>query len=535
MTARTIATAKPMDLSQLKLMVIEQALGMWRFRWAALAAAWVIALAGWLFILLMPNRYDASARVYVNTDSILKPLLAGLAVPTDTLSQVGMMTQAMLSRPQLEAVARDTGLLEMAKTPEDVEALLEVIKTRISITKAQGQDIYVIAVQDTIPTRARDVVQALLTNFMQNSLTADRSDSVQAQKFIESQIGVYEGRLSEAEERLAEFKKRNVGLMPGEGGDYFERMQTAQSALQALEGQIAAVAQRKAELERQLEGEEPSFGLADPTKSMGGGGSTSVDGTIATFEAQLEQLRLKFTEKHPDIVNVNKTLEDLYRLRDDERARNRLLSGGKSASASLQMNPVYQDMRMSLSRAEVELASLRSQIGEKRAAVGYLRRMIDTIPEVEAQLNRLNRDYEVVKTQHDALLGRLESARLADQVQQDNEAVSFDILEPPREPLLPSAPNRFLLNLVALLGGLGIGGFIAFVLNKFDPVYFSTTQLKNEFHVPIFGTLPRSTTALIPDQVRPFALGAGALVVVCLLVNVAGSAGLAPLKQLVAG
>jgi len=320
--------------------------------------------------------------------------------------------------------------------------------------------------------------------------------------------------------------------MPGEGGDYFVRMQTAQSALDSLEAEIAAVAQRKAELERQLEGEEPTFGLADPTKSMGGGGSTSVDGTIASFETQLEQLRLKLTDKHPDVVNVKKTLEDLYRLRDEERARNRSLGGGSSAASALQMNPVYQDMRMALSRAEVELASLRSQLGEKRSAVGYLRRMIDTIPEVEAQLNRLNRDYEVVKRQHDALLERLESARLADQVQQDNEAVSFDILEPPREPLLPAAPNRLLLNLLAMLVGLGAGAFVAFVLNKLDPVFFSTSHLKQALELPVFGNLPRSAARTPPDELRPVAINVGVLVLVCVVINVVGRSGLAPLANL---
>ncbi|MDP2324496.1 MAG: chain-length determining protein [Gammaproteobacteria bacterium] len=526
---------KPKDTAHLRLMIIEHALGMWRFRWVALTVAWMLAVAGWLFILSMPNRYDAAARVYVNTDSILKPLLAGLAVPTDTLSQVGMMTQAMLSRPQLETVAAETGLMAKARTPEEIESLLTQIRTRISITKAQGEDIYVIAFQDPSPTMARDVVQALLTSFMQNSLTADRSDSVQAQKFIESQIAVYEKRLVEAEERLAAFKKNNVGLMPGEGGDYFARMQTAQAALQTLQGEISAVTQRKSELERQLEGEEPTFGLADPSKGMAGGGATSVDATIGSFESQLEQLRLKFTDKHPDIVNVQKTLEDLYRLRDEERARNRTISGGTSASAALNMNPVYQDMRMALSRAEVELAGLRSQLAAKQGSVSYLRRMIDTIPEVEAQLNRLNRDYEVVKRQHDALLGRLESARLADQVQQDSEAVSFDILEPPREPLLPAAPNRLILNLFVLVAGLGAGSFLAFALNKLDPVFYSSSHLKEALQVPVFGTLPRRSAAVVPDQFRPFALGTGALVFLCIIVNLVGQNGLAPLKQLLAG
>ena len=150
-----MAPAKPMDVAHLRLMLIEQAFGMWRFRWLALALAWIIAIAGWVFILMMPNRYDASARVYVNTETILKPLLEGLAVKTDTLSQVGMMTQALLSRPQLEAVATNTGLMPENTTPETSEILVSDIRKRIAITKAQGEDIYVISYQDRSPTMAR--------------------------------------------------------------------------------------------------------------------------------------------------------------------------------------------------------------------------------------------------------------------------------------------------------------------------------------------------------------------------------------------
>jgi hypothetical protein len=161
--------------------------------------------------------------------------------------------------------------------------------------------------------------------------------------------------------------------------------------------------------------------------------------------------------------------------------------------------------------------------------------MIDTIPEVEAQLNRLNRDYEVVKRQHDALLERLESARLADQVQIDNEGVSFDILEPAREPLVPASPDRLLLNLLALVAGLGLGGFVAFVMNRLDPVFFSPTHLKQSLNVPVFGTLPRAASAPVLDERRPFAMAAGGLLVACAVIMVVGSQGLEPLQKWLAG
>ena len=92
-------------LAQLLLMLR----GAWRYRWPALALAWAVALAGWLAVAVMPDRFEARTRVYVDTESLLKPLLEGIAVDRDVMSQVSMMQSVMKSRPNLEKVAPQDG------------------------------------------------------------------------------------------------------------------------------------------------------------------------------------------------------------------------------------------------------------------------------------------------------------------------------------------------------------------------------------------------------------------------------------------
>lgn len=472
-----------MDLRQLTSDLVEDAYGMWRFRWAALTAAWVVALLGWIWVLQMPNQYVATARVYVDTKTMLKPLMRDLTVDSNTLSDVAMVTEALLSRPQLKSVALETGLEARATTPEQLERLLTGLKTSVTIDKAPRDDIYTISYRDYDPAMARNVVQVILTNFMENSLRKDRTNSVQAQQFLTQQIKLYEQRLVEAEDRLAEFKKKNVGLMPGEGGDYFARLDTAQAALKQTQTQYAELQNRRAELQRQVAGEEPVIGMSGSSTVAGG---TSVDGAIADLENQLADLQVKFTEKHPDVVRIKQTLADLEKVRENELKKARVAA---PVSNPLDTNPVYQQMRVSLSATEVELASLSTQLAQRQAAVGSLRRSVDTIPEVEAQLNRLNRDYDIVKAQYDALVKRLESARLTEEVQAEKEDVTFDVIEPPRLPLIPTAPNRILLFCGVLAAALiaGLGG--AFLLNQHSPVFFSTRKLRLATGLPIFGSV----------------------------------------------
>ncbi|MCE7902161.1 MAG: hypothetical protein DYH20_05735 [Gammaproteobacteria bacterium PRO9] len=146
-------------------------------------------------------------------------------------------------------------------------------------------------------------------------------------------------------------------------------------------------------------------------------------------------------------------------------------------------------MRVSLSATEVELASLQTQLAQRQATVSSLRRAVDTIPEVEAELNRLNRDYGIVKAQYDALVKRLESARLTEEVQAEKEDVTFDVIEPPRLPLFPTAPNRILLYCGVLVAALiaGLGG--AFLLNQHSPVFYSGKKLRQATGLPIFGSV----------------------------------------------
>lgn len=511
-----------MELRQFTSDLVEDAFGMWRYRWQALAIAWVLAVAGWAWVLLLPNQYDATARVYVDTETVLKPLLRDLTVNTDTLSDVALVTEALLSQPQLKAVALETGLESRATTPEQLERLVAGLKQTISIQKMPKQDIFNISYRDSNPEMARNVVQVLLTSFMENSLSKNRRSSVNAQQFLAQQIKLYEQRLEEAESRLAEFKKQNVGLMPGEGGDYFARLATAEAALKQTQSQVSELQQRRNELLRQVEGEEPVIGMSGAT--MGASG-TSVDGAITDLETQLSDLRVKFTDKHPDVVRVTQTLEDMYKVRESERQKAR--SQGP-ASNPLETNPVYQQMRVSLSSTEVELASLRSQLGQRAQAVSSLRKSVDTIPEVEAQLNRLNRDYNVVKAQYDALVQRLESARLSEEVQADKEQVTFDVIEPPRLPLFPTAPNRILLYSAVLAASLLAGIAAAFFLNQHSPVFYSGRKLRAATGLPIFGYVSVARAQPMGRRDAMFAAIASGLLVAFLLLMVVGAAGVAP-------
>lgn len=478
--------------------ILDRLRGSWRFRWWALIAAWAFCIFGWVFVIAMPNVYEANARVYVDSQTALRPLLKGMAVEPDVESELSIVRQALLSRPQLQAVARKTDLDLRAKTPEAMDELVKSLQKRIVVTtdvakrNSATDGLYRITFQDHSREKALEVVESLLNTFVEDTLGSKRSGQKVAQRFLDEQIAGYEKQLIEAENRLAEFKKANVGTMPGEDGDYFKRLQTEMSGAADVQKTLLLAETRRNELARQLAGEEPymfGFDAAANTQPAEGGDLTY---RIQELESRLEDLLLKYTEKHPEVVASRNTIAELKRQQGAELER--VAKGGRasgSMASSLKSNPIFQGIQSEIKRTEVQIAELRQDLAQRNARVASLKRLVDTVPEVEAELARLNRDYEVTRTQYRDLVQRREMSRLSEDADKEG-VVKFQRIDPPTVSFEPVAPKRVLLLFIVLLLGLTLGLAIAYLLNELRPVYQNVRVLGELTGLPVLGSVSRT-------------------------------------------
>ncbi len=503
--------------------------GAWRYRWLALSLAWGIAMAGWLWVLMLPDEYEAKTQVYVDTESALLPLVEGLAVRTDVMTEVNMMTVVLVSRPQLERVARDTDLDLRATDAREWEMLIRELRKRIRIGGDARRNLYEIQYYDEDRDMALKVVRSLLNVFVEDTLGETTQDNTAAERFLLQQKAEYEQRLREDEQALADFKKANVGVMPSDRGDYYARLQAALAEIEYTQSQLSSAATRRNELRRQIAGEEPVFDIMPG--STGGAGGTSHDATIVNLEAQLANALLRYTEKHPDVTGLRETIAQL-----EEKRRQEIMAMGGGIAPGLAENPVYQQMRIGLSEAEVEVVSLQAQLGQQRKRADELKRLVDTVPEVEAQLAELTRGYEITSRTYEDIRRRLERAQMSRDVAQA-QPVGFRIIEPPAALLEPVAPNRPVLMSLMLVGGLAAGIALALFLSQVHPVFSDRRQLRAVTGLPVLGTIHLITTAAERARRRvalgSFALGFASLIgALAVAVMFAGS-GARFLQQLV--
>jgi polysaccharide chain length determinant protein (PEP-CTERM system associated) len=485
--------------------LLDHVRGLWRFRRWGMAVAWAVCAIGWLVVIALPPVYEANSRVYVDATAVLRPLLAGIAVEQDVGAQLNFVRQALLSRPQLERVARETDLDLEADTPAEKEKLLADLRDDIVIESVNesavqggrrdesGSSLFRISYRADSKDDALNVVRTLVTSFVEDTLGGKRSGSEAAQRFLQEQVRGYDQRLADAEMRLAEFKKKYLGLTPGAGGDFFSRLQVAEDGIQRTQASLNVALNRRAVLDRQIKGEQAV--LATPAGSVpgaqGAGLTTMTSLQIQQAEERLQDLLTRYTEKHPDVVATQETLKQLRARQELELAEMRRSAAAGQSVSGLNANPVYQQIQAQLNQVDVEIAALRSELSVHQQNAARLRGMMDTAPEVEAEYARLMRDYDVVKAQYNELVSRLDRAKISEEAEQTG-VIRFEVIDPPSVNIEPVAPNRPLLIALVLLTGLLAGFGLAFVLNQTRPVFDNVRSLSDVTGLPVLGAVSRT-------------------------------------------
>lgn len=456
----------------------------WKWRWLAVAVAWPVGLICAAVVSFVPNRYEASAKVYVDTQTVLKPLMNGLAYQPDIEQQVRMLARTLVSRPNIEQVLNKIGPPEMQRDAIRREKEIGRLMKEVKVEGTGGTNLYSITYREPNAEQARKLVEAMVDLFVASTTGQKRRDSEDAGRFIDDQIKSYEAKLSEAENRLKDFKLKNFGYTGVASQDYFSRISALSDQVAQLRLQLASAEQQRDAYRRDLAQEEPQLppGLSGTGQVV----QSELDVRLEAQHRQLDDLLRRYTEAHPDVVSARRIIAQLEaqkRREADARTRD---GAGRSAATS----PVYQRLRIALAETDAQVASLRSQLGLKQAELDESRRKASEVPKVEAELAQLNRDYDVIRRNYETLVGRRESASLGLKLDESNRLADFRIVEPPRVAPYAVFPSRSVLALLSILASLAAGIGAALLRERLRPTFHDTAGLQQAFgNRPVIGSV----------------------------------------------
>jgi len=500
------------ELQQTIDMILDYIRGIWLKKRYVMLCSWLICPIGFGYVAMMPDVYKSEAVVFVDTRSMLQPLLSGLAIQTNPQQEIAMMAQTLLSRSNIEIIARESDLDITVNTAEGYTNLINALSNSIRLNRTGRNNIYNISYSNRNPELAKRVVQETLDLFVEGSLGNNRRDTDTASRFLDEQISEYETRLIEAEQRLADFQRRYNDILPV-SGSFYSTLQGATSNLENTQLQIRELQQQVTSLKSQMSSGRATDGFdvrqGDNTPVI----TTRYDNRIKSLEEKIDQLKLRFTDQHPDVIEAKNLLASLEESRQEEIKAYFSATGEEGDDANL--SPLATELKLEISRLEGQIASLRVRESDFEAKIQELRNKIDLVPQIEAESTALNRDYGITKQKYEELLRRKEAAELSRRADVSSEELQFRIIEPPLVPAKPTGPKRLMFYTGVLVAGFGIGIALAFAISQLRPVLVRGRQLTALTSFPILGAVTHLNLKQIQRKNRirvfVFILSSGAI------------------------
>ena len=494
-----------LGVSNLQALLRRYLLGIWRWRWVVLGVTWVVCLAGWAFVNRIPNQYEANARLYVDSDAVLTPLLRGLALDNNPYNQLDVLPRTLLSRPNMEKLISKTDLELKVRSPSDLERMVAGLAVAIKITP-QTRNLFTIGYRNTQPKLAYDVVQTMLSIFVESKTGNNRSDMENARQFLEQQIANYEEKLRRAESQRAAFNAKYLDLLPDNNG--YSKLDAARTAVATLQDQLKQVGLRE-ELARQQLAATPTTISPDQLTEVGGAAAPTPPAC-----QELEAAQAKFTDRNPTVVTLRATCDEQRKL---AAAHPPLTGAHPAAGGGVIANPVAEKLRLQIFDLEAAAASLKQQITDKIAQRDRLDAIARGAPGLMAEYTDMNRDYEVLRRNYEELIGRREAMRLSAAADSNAEKIKLQVVDPPQVPQIPVAPNRIALITGVLPLGIAAGIAVGLLLQQFDTSFHTIEELR-ALGLPVVGSISLVAARLpLHRRLMPAAGFAVALLLLCAL------------------
>ena len=445
----------------------------WHRRWLALAVAWGVAVLGWLVVAMIPNSYEAKARIFVQLDDVLAEQI-GIANSGE--KEIERVRQTLVSSVNLEKVIRGTKLGETVETQRDMEKAIASLTEKVAVKSEEGSLFELSAtvgkgdLSDAENAKlSQEVVQKLIDIFREENIAGNRGEVAETVVFLDQQLEERKKELEEAEQRRLAFEAENPELIGGSDA-LNARLTGLRTEMRGVEADLAAAQSALAAINGQLAG--------TPRSIAGAAGTGGATGALGQARSELAGLQARgLTDSHPDVVAMKKRIALL-----EPQAAREGPGGGVSNPAYTSLVSIRAEREANVQALTARKAALQSELTGMMANQG-------DEPAVAAEANRISRDYEVLKDKYDEILKNREEMRLRGQVETERSSFRFEVIDAATVPNVPAAPNRPLLLIGMLLAGVAAGAGVAFALGQLRSTFATTVKLERAMDLPVLGAI----------------------------------------------
>lgn len=481
-----------------------------RHGWFSMAA-FLTWLAVWSVSWIIPSVYRSGALILVEQASVPQQYVVS-NIAMDMKNRLDSMTQQILSRTRLLHLIDNLNLYANDRNRLSTDELIERMRKDIDIELVRSPDrdvtafnVYYLA-RD--PRVAQQVTSELTNLFISENLEFRQQLSEGTTEFLGSQLEEARKSLAEQEQRIREFKDKNLGELPTQLQGNIQILSGLQGQLQAEQDAFGRAKQQNIYLESLL-AEYRDAQMSTKNDDTAPQGLPAIDQELTRLKSQLRDLLSRYTEKHPDVRKLKEQIAKTEGMKQQIQADLRAgasSSEGKGdkageASAYAESTPMME-LQSQLKANQAEIANRQQSVQELKTRIAEYQSRLNQTPVREQQLADLSRDYDQSRTNYESLLAKKDQSELATNLEKRQRGEHFRIVDPASLPTKPFWPNRLVVNLIGLLGGLVVGAVVAGVMESADDRLYGEKELRALVPLEVLVELPPIPTVAELERER---------------------------------
>lgn len=452
----------------------------------------VIIPIGAIAVMLLPAKYTAQGTILVESQQIPSELVRS-TINSYAQERIQTIRQRVMTRNRLLEVADEYNLFPKnlgLSESERVRLMRQRLRVDLITSNMRGSKdgtiAFTVAYTDGDRSKAYRVANKFMTLFLDEDVRARTAGASNTTEFFVREAARLRELVANIEGRISTFKAENADALPEHLDLHLTTLERLRRDFTLAQTQVSQLEEEKRFLETQL-----ISGVAS---------ENPLTRDLARLEAELATLRATYHETYPAIVSKKEEIASIRRQlapdRDIEQLRFKLIEA-ESKLRGVERAPDATEESIAAAEADVEKArvalsdriaeesrksasditgvqlegriavinnrirTLNKQAEQTKEEISDLEARIAKIPEVERGLSALTRDYDNVFREYQDVLAKQQDAQLAENLEENQQAEKFSILEPALAPEEPSSPNRTQLIVLVVMVGFMAGGMLA--------------------------------------------------------------------------
>lgn len=447
---------------------------------------------------ILPNRYTSRTLVLIEGQKVPEKYVTNV-VNDDLAERLATMQEQILSRTRLQPIIERFGLYKDDINKVPMEDLVDRMRKNVEVNPvkaefqstrpgAQGLPGFFISFTADNPRLAQQVCAEITSMFMSENLKAREQSAQGTTEFLAKQLEDAKRKLDDLDSKLAAWKAKNLGRLPGQEQNNMTMLMTLNTQLDATTQALNRAQQDRTYAETLLAQQLAAWN-SGAGSDMVGGGAMTLPQQLAAARANLNMLEARYTPNHPDVIKAKQTVDELQKKLDAEETTTPKTDAKPKKAMRIEPQNITQ-MRTTLHALDQEIAQRKAQQQRFQQQISEYQGKVASAPMIEEEGKALTRDYQTALTFYNDLLAKKTQSEMATDMERRQQGENFRVMDPANLPEKPSFPDRVMFTVGGGIAGMGLGLGLALLMELRDKSLRSEQDIEFYLELPTLAQVP---------------------------------------------